>query len=84
MRNEENAMTWLNQNWPYLLLLVGVVAFLSWRGGGGGFAGHHRSRGGEDAAPRSSADAGTGRPVSDGDAKEQEGTTHRHGGHGCC
>ena len=47
-------MAWLNQNWPYLLLLLGVVAFLAWRGGMGcsvGSAGHRHSALGREVDP---------------------------------
>lgn len=74
-------MAWLTQNWPYLLLLLGVVALVSWRGGMGcGMAGHRRhehSSGARDDPPGEQA------PPADA-ASQQKGHPHGRGGHGCC
>ena len=56
-------MAWLNQNWPYLLLLLGVLAFLSWRGSMGcGIAGSS-GRLGPHPAQGPDVDPVSGEPV---------------------
>ena len=78
-------MEWLNQNWTYLLLLVGVVLFLRFGGLGCGFAGRRTHPLSGSKHPRGDhtivvsappTDPVSGRPV---DPKTAVATIH----HGC-
>jgi hypothetical protein len=74
----ENDMTWVTQNWPYLLLPVALVLFLSWRNRTGRGLDAHHAHGGPQPANGPTSD-----PASQAKEVPKDGA-HRHGGHGHC
>ena len=78
-------MDWLYQNWPSLLLALGVVGLVAWRSRAGCATGHGRA-----AAPISDEASDRDAQRADRSHGAQHGKSSRrgghggHGGHGCC
>lgn len=75
-------MNWLSQNWIWLVALVGILWFVTRRGGAMGGCGMAHEGPREATKPQSPESPPSASKEAVGQGEKPAGASHRHGG--CC